>query len=316
MKLKEKVKNIEGFKNMNSNKEKTEIYNIFNYIIKKNIFLHLPLLLYRMRILQKMKLVENRYKCLFNILKIKEKLKLFAYFHKYRDIVFSKTINYLISENQFTLKQESSNNNNKNITKDKENITNQNDVLRNNNININSNKKKEILINLINNRQLKDNKNLLNKAFYKWKDIYDNNFVLPMLTPNKHQKIKLVIYNNKASSNSKKTFIKVKKIKSDRSKNYSHHAKSMVNRKVSLNSFDSDNINVKKMKVQKVNVLGNSREIKSSLTKDITSNYKSNEIVDNSYFIQKIANISRKISNKNSIFKCFDFWKKKTKEIK
>ena len=269
-----------------------------------------------MRILQKMKLVEQRYKCLFNILKIKEKLKLFTYFHKYRDIVFSKTINYLISENQFTLKQESSNNNNKNITKDKENITNQNDVLRNNNININSNKKKEILINLINNRQLKDNKNLLNKAFYKWKDIYDNNFVLPMLTPNKHQKIKLVIYNNKASSNSKKTFIKVKKIKSDRSKNYSHHAKSMGNRKVSLNSFDSDNINVKKMKVQKVNVLGNSREIKSSLTKDITSNYKSNEIVDNSYFIQKIANISRKISNKNSIFKCFDFWKKKTKEIK
>ena len=318
LKIKEKAKNIDRFKNINSkNKEKTKINNIVNYIIKKNIFLHLPLLLYRMRILQKMKLIEYKYKCLFNILKIKENLKLFAYFHKYRDIIFSKTINYIISENQFGLIKNSpiiNNNNNRSIIKNKDNIPSKNNILKNNNKNINLNKKKEMLTNLIKNKQTKNNKYLLNKAFYKWKDICSNIFVLPELKSNKKQNVKLVIYNNKATSNPKKTFIKVKKIKSDHSKNFSH-AKSMGNGKVSLNSFDSDNINVKKMKVQKVNVLANSK-IKYSLTKDITSNYKSNEIVDNSYFIQKIANISRKISNKNSIFKCFDFWKKKTKEMK
>ena len=35
---------------------------------------------------------------------------------------------------------------------------------------------------------------------------------------------------------------------------------------------------------------------------------------ENSYFIKKIADITRKISNKNNMFICFGYWKKKTKD--
>ena len=69
------------------------------------------------------------------------------------------------------------------------------------------------------------------------------------------------------------------------------------------------------MKVQKIKSSTDSKDIKNSLTKDLEPKYINNDFVDNSQFIQKIANISRKISNKNNIFKCFIFWKKKTKEI-
>ena len=72
--------------------------NFVNYIKKKNIFLYLPLLLYRMRILQKMKLVEHKFQCLFNIIKIKEKVNLHYYFHKYRNIICFHTVNYMLSE--------------------------------------------------------------------------------------------------------------------------------------------------------------------------------------------------------------------------
>ena len=43
-------------------------------------------------------------------------------------------------------------------------------------------------------------------------------------------------------------------------------------------------------------------------------NYKKEiEKNENSYFIKKIADITRKISNKNNMFICFGFWKKRTK---
>ena len=68
------------------------------------------------------------------------------------------------------------------------------------------------------------------------------------------------------------------------------------------------------MKIKKVNILLESKEIQKGITKELNLKNMSSEMVDNSYFIQKIANITKKISNKNNIFKCFIYWKKKSKE--
>ena len=69
------------------------------------------------------------------------------------------------------------------------------------------------------------------------------------------------------------------------------------------------------MKVQKIKISTDSIYLKNSLTKDLKPKYKNSDFIDNSQFIQKIANISRKISYKNHIYKCFIYWKKKSKEI-
>ena len=98
-KAKKNMRAYDGFKNVNyKNKVKTGINNIIKYIKNKFILMYCPLLLYRLRILQKMKFVEHKYQCLFNIIKIKEKLNLYSYFHKYRNIIFSQTINFMLSE--------------------------------------------------------------------------------------------------------------------------------------------------------------------------------------------------------------------------
>ena len=68
------------------------------------------------------------------------------------------------------------------------------------------------------------------------------------------------------------------------------------------------------MKIKKVNILLESKEIQKGITKELNLKNINSEMVDNSYFIQKIANITKKISNKNNIFKCFTYWKKKSKE--
>ena len=138
---------------------------------------------------------------------------------------------------------------------------------------------------------------------------------MPNLRNNKYHKYKstrLVLEDNKISVKPKKKFIKVRKIKSERSNNFSH-AKTINSGKITLNSFDSDNINVRRMKVHKIKIFTDSNEIKNN--KDLDSKYKSSDFVDNSQLIQKIANITRKITNKTCIFKCFIYWKKKTKEI-
>ena len=295
-----------------------------------------------------MKLVEHRYKCLFNILKIKEKAILYKYFHKYRNIVSFQTANNIFlnrkskENNSFSNsvkdKLDKNNNdngnyklgkkyylnkkNNKSINANNNNLSNVNkniSPIENNLVIVNNitSKKSEILNKIINKKESKINKLILNNIFNKWKNIIQNIFVLPNLRNNKNQKYKstkLVLNDNKISVKPKIKCIKVRKIKSERSNNFSH-IKSINSGKVSLNSFDSDNINVRKMKVHKIKVFTDSTEIKNSLTKDLNSKYKISDFVDNSQFIQKIANISRKISNKSNIFKCFILWKKKTKDI-
>ena len=376
LKIKVKDNNCDEFKNINyKNKSKIEINNIINYIIKKNILLYSPLFLYRLRIIQKMKLVEYRYKCLFNIIKIKEKVILYIYFNKYRNITsFLTTDNMLLEKqskensslpnnaknklvknnknNNYKLgkkyylnnnKQNINNNNlniycnnftnenilgnninnnenilnNKSNIKIKENYINKIISLKKNNENIIMNKKYEILNTIIYRKESKINNLFLNKAFNKWKNIIQNVYVLPKLRNdgyNKCKPIKLVFNDNKISVISKKKCIKVRKIKSERSNNFSK-AKSINSGKLSLNSFESDNINVRKMKVQKIKIFNDSKNIKNSLTKEFEPKNKNSIFIDNSQFIQKIANISRKITDKNNIFKYFIFWKKKTKEI-
>ncbi len=74
------------------------------------------------------------------------------------------------------------------------------------------------------------------------------------------------------------------------------------------NSFESENNNVRKMKIYKLKVFHQQNETKQNLAN--INNVKN----DNVFFIRKIMNISRKINNKKNIFMYFNFWKKKVKE--
>ena len=345
LKIKAKPKNYDGFKNLNyKNRIKNGVNNFINFFIKKNLLLYCPLFLYRMRILEKMKIVEHKYKCLLNLIIIKKRVYLYEYFHKYRNIIFSKTLNqifskkmininkYIINKHLDKLKHDSKENvinnkhnvkfnlNNKNNPEDKVNNLkdniNQNNLKNNENINNNNNnnlnKKINILNKIINQKESKINKFLLNNIFSKWRDISNDIFVVPKLNQNKN-KNRISLNKYKSAVVPKKKFIKVRKVKNDYTNNFSH-TKSVNSGKISAKSFESDNINIRKMKIKKVNILLESKEIQKDITKELNFKNMNSEMVDNSYFIQKIANITKKISNKNNIFKCFTYWKKKSKE--
>ena len=335
MKLREKINNHEPFKNINSkNTHKDEINNIIKYIIKKNILLYFPLFLYRLKILQKIKLIECKYKCLFNLIKIKEKLFLFPYFKRYRNNIISLTVKQMLDiKNVYTKKENLNHSDNKDINNNfkinkyilgsngKYNSNNNKfklnkimysnkTLLKSNDKTKNTNKKYILLKRLINKKESKINMNLLKKIFNKWIIIIKNNMPIPTLRQNKFNSSKLVFNKYKSTEVSKKKYIKVKKIKSDTINNFSH-TKSTKKGEISMNSYESDNINAKKMKIHKINVLTQPKETTKSLI-----NHNNSTNIDNAFFIRKIAIITRKISNKNSIFNCFNYWKKKTKDNK
>ena len=62
-----------------------------------------------------------------------------------------------------------------------------------------------------------------------------------------------------------------------------------------------------------MNILLDPTELKKEETKDLNLIHKKNSS-DNSYFISKIANVTNKINTKNTMFKFFRLWKKKSKE--
>ena len=64
-----------------------------------------------------------------------------------------------------------------------------------------------------------------------------------------------------------------------------------------------------------VNILTNSNEKESNILKMFSLQSKNSiDSLENSNFIKKIADITRKISRKNLIFKYFNYWNKKVKE--
>ena len=313
--LRGKTKDFGINKNINIyNKNNIRVNNIVKYIIKKNGLLHFPLLLYRLRILQKLKLIELKYKGLFNIFRIKEKLSLYSYFNRYRNNIFSQTVNLMfitnqINKNKEKLKNKDNTNNNEttinnnNINKDNININNNTKNNLNNSIlaqsNITENKKNELLKKILNKKVYKIKINYLNKYFNKWKKI----IIIYNLKKNKYFNKSFL---NKSTDFSKKKFIKVRRIKSSNINNITQ-PKSVINGKALINSFDLDKI--KKMKINRIKL-----ESRKCLTNDFM-NKISNENVDN-IFLQKVSSIFRKISNKNTIFNFFNYWKKKSKENK
>ena len=70
------------------------------------------------------------------------------------------------------------------------------------------------------------------------------------------------------------------------------------------------------MKIKKIQILSDSSESKNNISKDFISKNYSYQNFDNALFIQKIANITKKINNKTNLFKNFKIWKKKSKEKK
>jgi hypothetical protein len=75
-----------------------------------------------------------------------------------------------------------------------------------------------------------------------------------------------------------------------------------------MDSYDSESINARKMKIYKMKVLAQPNEPK------IISGRNKIENDDNLFFIRKISNISKKINDKKDIFKFFHYWKKRVKE--
>ena len=188
------------------------------------------------------------------------------------------------------------------------NIENNNNYISKDNIIDNTdNNKKEILNKIINKKEKKIEINLLN-YFNKWKDFSKVIYVLPKLESNNVTSIKINTYKSTALPYRK--HIKVKKRKSN---NLSHN-KIKNKEKNGINSFQSDS-GAKKMKINMVNILTNSNEKESNILKMFSLQSKNSiDSLENSNFIKKIADITRKISRKNLIFKYFNYWNKKVKE--
>ena len=411
-----KTKNYDGFHRINYKyKAKRQMNDILKYILNKCYLLHFPLFLYRMKILQKMNLVELKFNSLYNLLNIRERICLRQYFHKYRNNIFSNTINKIFinkrknrirngnfnyrnnynnirdkknndndndndnnndkqnynkkysnnikeikdnnnkdnkninSEGKSDMNNENLNNSNgyirnsinknknilnnvNNINDNKDNLNkslkyknylnnrnrnqvNDNDNLRENNLlnsphaSYNSNKKtntlKKIIVNKIN-----KNKEILNKYFIKWKKISKNAYINRKINLNDYKNNNSIFNKYKSVDSPKKKYIKIRKVKSKF--NFSQN-KSVRSTKLPANSFLSDNINLRKMKICKMKILDN-QNTKNNTWNDLDlKNKKEIEKNENSYFIKKIADITRKISNKNNMFICFGFWKKRTK---
>ena len=188
------------------------------------------------------------------------------------------------------------------------NIENNNNYISKENvIDNNFDNKKEILNKIINKKELKIKTNLKN-YFNKWKDISKDIYVLPKLQSNDVASIKINTYKSTALPYRK--HIKVKK---KRSNNLSHNKSNNII-KTGINSFQSDS-GAKKMKINIVNVFTDSNEKESNILKMFSLQSKNSiESAENSNFIKKIADITRKISRKNLIFKYFNYWNKKAKE--
>ena len=188
------------------------------------------------------------------------------------------------------------------------NIENNNNYISKDNIIDNTdNNKKEILNKIINKKEKKIKINLLN-YFNKWIDFSKSIYVLPKLESNDVTPIKKNTYKSTALPYRK--HIKVKKKKS----NNLSHSKTNNNGKNTKNSFQSDS-GAKKMKISIVNFLTNSNEKESKILKMFSLQSKNSiDSIENSNFIKKIADITRKISCKNLIFKYFNYWNKKVKE--
>ena len=179
-----------------------------------------------------------------------------------------------------------------------------------NNSNEKTNMLKKIIINKIN-----KNKEILNKYFIKWKKISKNAYINRKINLNEYKNSNSNSLLNKYKSGAlpKKRYIKIKKVKSKF--NFSQN-KSVRSTKLPANSFLSDNINLRKMKICKMKILNNLNKKNNTWNDLDLKNQKEMENNENSYFIKKIADITRKISNKNNMFICFGFWKKKTKNEK
>ena len=144
--------------------------------------------------------------------------------------------------------------------------------------------------------------------FNKWKDFSKDIYVVPKLKSNDVASIKINTYKSTALPYRK--HIKVKKKKS----NNLSHTKSNNIEKNGINSFQSDS-GAKKMKINIVNILADSNGKESKILKMFSLQSKNSiESAENSNFIKKIADITRKISTKKLIFKYFNYWNKKAKE--
>ena len=291
-----------------------EIHNLIKYINRRVALLFFPTFLYRLKILQRIDLVEHRYNSLYNIIKIREKTKLYQYLQKYKNIIFSESI-----------KNETKNNNDKNNT----NLINNDDNINNNNIKpIKINKRKKYLVKknslnsgnkrishlkkIIQMIEFKNNNKLLKKYFYKWKNLISKEIILSNLK-NKLSRSDIMAKHNSMGSPRKKQ-IKIKKIKSNNNPSNSKILNKSTKQNP-LNSFFSESLNIKKMKVHKMKVFVEPKNLYNDGFKDINIISKKSSS-DNSYFITKVASISNKISNKMNMYNCFKFWKKKSKQIK
>ena len=181
---------------------------------------------------------------------------------------------------------------------------NNNYISKDNIIDNKDKKKKEILNSIINKKEKKIKANYFNK----WKDFSKDIYVLPKLKSNDADSIRINTY--KSSAIPYRKHIRVKKKKTY---NLSQN-KSSNNLKNGINSFQSDS-GAKKMKINIVNVLTDSNVKESNILKMFSLQSKNSiDSSENSNFIKKIADITRKISLKNLIFKYFNYWNKKAKE--
>jgi len=190
-------------KDKEKDKSETNINSMIKLITKKVYLLHFPLLLYRLRILEKIKLIEIKFQRLYRLLCIKKKLLILPYFLKYRMNILSQTINNLVSENKINKKinialddKYIASNDNKESQNYKDNTDNK--YLRSKNKLNNANNNK-VILNNINLKNVTKNKDILLRNGNK----KINNIINDKVNNSTSEKIKDNINNNIDNDNDK-----------------------------------------------------------------------------------------------------------------
>ena len=306
--LRGKAKAIEVYTKLNYN-QNLGINKIAKYIKRKNCLLYFPLLFYRLRILQKVNLIMSKYNYLYNVIKLKEKLGLRQYFLKYRNNIFSKTVNQIFfrDQNKFHKKGSLTNHNKKSNIKNNLNKSNLNEIdLNKSNLNEKKLNEKNLNENVLNKKNINENdlnKKNLNENDLNEINLNDNNLNKKNINANDLNK------KNLNENDSNENYLNNNNLNNNNLNNNNLNEKNLIENYLNKNNLNENNLNDNNL--DKKNLDENNLN-ENGLNKQ--NLIKSNNNIDKRNDLLKKLTIKKDITMKMLLLKnYFNKWKNRTK---
>ena len=264
---------------------KAQIEELINLIRKICYYRHYPVVLYKLKILQKLNFMKFRLKTLYNIVKLIEKNNLKKYLKKYLQKYRDKIITLKVNDEIFKNNNKNINAIYKKIEKDKKNKT-----IYKHDININNKKDNN---NIKNNFIRVNKKKLINKDNYNYSF---NKSKIDINNDNIYYKKNKYIFNNIINDNDSKTIIKYinKSLNNNINNNFSNNKFNIIDNEENKNDkYLNNNNNIiynYKNKCRQIDdIIDDNKNIMNlkfyndftnSIIKDDNNNLNDNNIID------------------------------------